>query len=151
VIVPGLTVCHSCRIADASVTVDPGERFARPLCFDCLEHELERDSLEPGFRALLDAARESGRYFRPAPRTVDLDTADYSKLNGLRRQWDRYQLTLEQTSSPRCWAILPAGDRCSRPASVDEFLCDTHRAGCTVPGLGWADGRPCGQTVTARR
>lgn len=43
-LVPGLTLCAACRDRDAVLTVDAGERWARPLCFDCAEDLIEREN-----------------------------------------------------------------------------------------------------------
>lgn len=41
-IVPGATLCSRCRDRFAEVTLEPGQRYAEDLCFECVELELER-------------------------------------------------------------------------------------------------------------
>lgn len=145
---PGLTVCADCRSADAEVTVDPGERWARHVCLECADADLERANLSREMFELLTRARENPVYRPlPAPR-VDLATADHSKLNALRAQWRAFERTL--TDASRCWAILRDGSRCVRAEEVDGTCWTHHMQGCSVPGLGWRGGVPQGP-ILARR
>jgi hypothetical protein len=134
VITPGLTICYRCRTRDAELVLEPGERWAEALCFACIADLIERENAVAVNRdaaALIAVAggelelRESG--------AGDLaETISTPALEQARR---------------RCWAFLPAGTRCKRKATCgppgQPFLCDTHRHGCKVPGLGWTlEGRP---------
>ncbi len=150
-LVCGLTLCARCRTRDAVLTLDPDERWAQHLCFDCLEDFLERDEAAGINRVavtLLQRAQEEPA--RPLPvKLEDWRTTDQSKLNELRAQWRAYERTL--AGAPRCWALRPDGSRCVRDES-ERGLCETHlNNGCTMPGLGWSvEGKPIGRIVARR-
>lgn len=147
-LLPGLTVCAACRSRDAVLVDEPGERWARPLCFECAEAELELASVPVGMVGLLKSAREEWRYRPlPAPRQ-DWETADHSRLNALRASWLVFEAARREVD--RCWACLPSGSRCVREA-FSEGVCSTHFVqGCTVPGLGWSGDDPRGRMVVRR-
>ena len=146
---PGLTVCADCRSADAVLTSDPGERWARHLCFDCAEDELDRLCTPREFHELLVRAR-SNPAFRPLPvPPLDWESCDWSKVEALRGSWVRFRERVRDLE--RCWALLPGGGRCVRRASA-EGVCETHwRQGCTVPGLGWSGETPQGRMMVRQR
>lgn len=144
-ITPGVTLCSSCRIADAALTIDPGERWSRDLCIQCADDEIESESVPREMYELIQRARFNVRY-RPlsAPR-VDWTTADMTKLNAAKAYWQRKQLEIADIG--RCWAILADGTRCVR-AEADGGVCLTHAsAGCRLPGLGWKGSKPQGRII----
>lgn len=130
---------------------DPGERWARPLCFDCADDVIDRMNAHgehPEAAEMILKAREEIVYRPlPAPR-INWETADHTKLNALRAQWRAFEGTL--TDASRCWAALPNGTQCVR-REHEAGLCETHLIqGCDVPGLGWAGGEPRGRMVARR-
>lgn len=151
---PGLTLCAACRSRDAVVTVDPDERWARPLCFDCVEDLLERENALHIHRGAVELIQRAHREpVRPLPAPlVDWETADHSKLLELRAQWRAYEAAAVRTlaGAARCWAIVADGSRCVRDEQ-EQGLCETHLVrGARVPGLGWRGDEPQGP-VTVRR
>lgn len=146
-LVPGLTLCGDCRSRDAVLTSDPGERWERPLCFQCAEDEIERMCTPRETYEMIVRAREDPRYRPLPPPPVDLATADHSKLNALRAQWLAFESRM--VDGARCWAMVATG-RCVR-AEAREGLCETHLAvGASVPGLGWLGDVPQGPIVARR-
>ena len=153
----GLTLCAACRTRDAELVEDPGERWQRPLCFECADDVLDRMNAHgenPAGAELIVHAREEAVY-RPLPtRLIDWETADHTKINELKAQWRAYQGRLGRpgtlAGAPRCWAVLPSGSRCVR-AEHEAGLCETHLyQGCRVPGLGWQGDEPRGPIVARR-
>ena len=145
-------MCAACRTRDAAVIEDPGERWARPLCFDCAEDVLDRLNAFGEHREaaeMIVGAKEEAVYRPlPAPR-VDWETADRSKLERLRALWRAFEA--ERRMVERCWAILGDGSRCRREAA-DAGVCETHAVmGCRLPGLGWQGGEPQGRIVVRQR
>ncbi len=141
-------MCSGCRGRDAELTVDPGEEWARPLCFDCLEDELEHDEaigINPAIAADILRARTDARW-RPLPAPyVDPATLDQSKLVALRRSWVAFRDKVSDLE--RCWALLPNGGRCGRVGGP-EGVCETHaHVGCRLPGLGWRGDQPIGRII----
>ena len=139
---PGLTICVRCRTRDAVAIFDPGERWAEAVCFDCIEDWLER------VRAA--AVNEAGAVLvAVAGDELELGEADPAA----RRLLERLSSSGAEQARRRCWAILPDGSRCRRRATAgpdgSPFLCETHRHGCRVPGLGWRDGVPSGRVLEA--
>lgn len=153
-LVPGLTLCMDCRSEDAEVTVDPGERWQRHVCLGCADDELEREvarELHPATVAVLRQAEKEPRWWLPTPAT-DWETADRTKLNGLKAQWRAYEAENARTlaGASRCWAMRADGSRCVRDA-VEAGVCETHQhMGCTVPGLGWLGDAPQGPLLARR-
>ena len=151
-LVPGLTLCVERCGRFAELTVDPAERWARPLCFECVEELVERENAVAVSRDALeriDQARKNVRYRPLPPARVDLETADQTKLNELRAQWRAYERSLSVT--PRCWAIRADGSRCIR-VEAEAGLCETHLAtGARLPGLGWNGDTPVGATIIRQR
>lgn len=153
-LVPGLTLCADCRTRDAELTVDPGERWARHICFDCLEDVIERENavhIDRSAVNLIQRARREPARPLPVPIT-DWETADQSKLVRLRAQWRAYAGLGMRTlaGASRCWAVLPTGVRCGRQEH-EAGLCETHLyRGASVPGLGWAEDVPQGPIVARR-
>ena len=152
---PGLTLCFACRARDAVLVEDPGERWQRPLCFECAEDVVDRLNALGENRAAAEMivhAREEAVY-RPLPtRLIDWETADHTRLLGLRAQWLAYRdgSPGTPTGAPRCWAVLPSGSRCVR-AEHEAGLCETHLyQGCQIPGLGWDGDEPRGPIVGRR-
>ena len=147
-LVPGLTLCAERCGRFAELTVDPAERWARPLCFECVEELVERENAVAVSRDALeqiDQARKNVRYRPLPPARVDLATADQTKLNELKAQWRAYERSLSVTS--RCWAIIADGTRCVRD-EAETGLCETHLAtGARLPGLGWDGDTPVGATI----
>ncbi len=141
-------LCVSCRGRDAELTVDPGESWARPICFDCLEDELEQDearAIHPEAAAAILAARKDVRYRPLLAPWVDPATLDQTKLNALKRSWAAFSQRVSDLQ--RCWAILPSEGRCGRLAG-SEGVCDTHaHVGCRLPGLGWRGDQPIGRII----
>jgi hypothetical protein len=141
-ITPGLTLCYRCKTRDAvAILTEPGrERYPEALCFECIEDDLERENAAHVSRAGADL-------IAVAHDELDLALAEPA-VRELRRKIDT---PAQAQADARCWAVLPDASRCRRRATVghdpaEPFLCDTHRHGCQVPGLGWTlDGRPCGR------
>lgn len=151
VLVAGVTPCADCRVHDAEVTVDPGERWARHVCLDCADDELERveaRAIAPAFADVIRWANTDVKW-RPLPvPPVDLATCDYTLLNARRAEWLAFSGQVREAA--RCWAVLRDGGRCVR-LEAREGLCETHLAmGASVPGLGWAGGVPQGPIVARR-
>jgi hypothetical protein len=152
----GWTLCSACRARDAELVEDPGERWQRPLCFECADDVIDRmNALGENWtatEALIVARKEA--VYRPLPtRLIDWETADHTKINALAAQWRAYQGLLgdggERTRG--CWAMVPAGTRCVRDEAGADGLCSTHQVqGCRVPGLGWDGDEPRGPIVARR-
>lgn len=149
VLEPGVTLCADCRSRDAEVVSDPDDRWARAVCFECVEDFLERDkarSVSVEAADVIVRATGEARY-RPLPVVVPKEP-DMSKVEELRRQWRRFSATV--VDAGRCWAALADGSRCVR-AAAEEGVCETHAIkGCTLPGLGWRGGVPQGRMVSRR-
>lgn len=147
-LVHGLTLCAEKCGRDAELTADPDERWAKHICFECVELLIERENaifINRGAVELIDRATKNFRYRPLPPPRIDLETADYTKLNALVAQWRAYELALNVT--PRCWAIVARGTRCVRD-EASAGLCDTHlHLGARLPGLGWAGDEPVGAIV----
>lgn len=152
-IVPGLTLCANRCGRDAELVADAGERWAKPICFDCLEDLIERENAVEINRSAVEQiqrARTETRYRPPRFVPERIDDLDHSKLLELRRTWLLYRDRVAERD--RCWAILPRGDRCLRRAAVDGYLCETHaELGGRMPGLGWKGEQACGNIIPIRR
>ena len=152
VLEPGLTLCAVCRARDAVLVEDPGERWQRPLCFECADDVLDRmnaHGIAPAAEEMILGARKELVY-RPLPvPVVDWETADHSKLNVLRAQWQAYEAgnARRLAGASRCWAIVPDGSRCVRDED-GQGVCWTHALqGCRIPGLGWDGDKPIGRVI----
>lgn len=140
-IIPGLTLCQrKCgRDADAVVTEPGRERYPEVLCFDCIDQDLERE-------AASHVSRPSAALLAVAGDELELEYAEPAARDLL------HKLATPATAqaAARCWAMLPDGSRCRRPATAGRtaaalFYCETHRHGCEVPEHGWSPwGRPVG-------
>lgn len=137
---PGLTICSRCRARDAVVTLEPFERWAEDLCFECVDVELERiaaAAVDVTAADLIAVARDELELGRAAP--------------AVRERAEKISTSAATQSKRRCWAILPDGTRCRRRATAGRYgaetVCETHRHGCRLPGLGWRDGIPQGVIV----
>lgn len=137
---PGLTICSRCRARDAVLTLEPFERWAEDLCFECVDLELERlqaAAVDVTGADLIAVARDE----------LELGIADPR----VRERAEKISTPAATQSRRRCWAILPDGTRCRRKATAGRYgaetVCETHRHGCRLPGLGWRDGVPQGRIL----
>lgn len=145
-ILAGVTLCGRKCGRDAELELE-----REPLCFDCLEELLDHElavEISPEAARLIATARLDPVPAR-RPWRAELDP-DQTKLVELRRQWLAERGKVRDDA--RCHALLWDGSRCVRGAVVDGYLCHTHaEVGGRMPGLGWREGKPCGNIVPIRR
>lgn len=145
-ITPGLTLCYrKCGRDAVLIVTEPGrERYPEALCFECLEDDLERERAAGVNRHAADLQAVAGD-------ELELERAEPA-VRDLREKISTPAL---EQSRRRCWAFRPDGKRCTRAATAGHdpaapYLCETHRHGCQVPGLGWnLAGNPQGRPVAA--
>lgn len=154
VLLAGLTLCADDRIRDAEIVWGADQAEPEFLCIDCADRRIERETalgVSRGFVELLDRARQE-TVIRPLPvPPVDLETADRSKLEAIRRSYEAFKVSraAETLEASRCFAMLPDGSRCARSHDGgEEGVCETHAyIGYRLPLQGWAGGEARGRVI----